>query len=355
MEVSVGFLFIIVFVLLPGLLFRRLYFYGEFSKQFYSCYGLPRLLAVSAIPGVIICSLSACVYHRVFVPIDMAVLVNGYKDLVNPNALIPLSNDWPVSTFNTTVFYPFCKFALFEILIAFGAGALIGRAVRFFGLDTRFKLLRFENYWFYAFSAQCENFSKFRSLRNKNKQHIMTKADILVNHASGTALYSGIVVDYELKEQESSTLSKVYLREAKRYKVIEGNNSQVDIAGQMLIVDCKDMININLTYIYEGRRTYLESIYPKATDLGFSIVYILLVLLFTFKMSWLKADWYDDLMKFGWGMKIVTYFTVIQFISLLNPFIKKDDAYLWFYKDWKLFRGKILAALTLGLCFWLLL
>ncbi len=54
MEISLGFFVILLLVLFPGLIFRRLYFYGEFSKEFNDGQNIGSLLAKSVVPGLII-------------------------------------------------------------------------------------------------------------------------------------------------------------------------------------------------------------------------------------------------------------------------------------------------------------
>lgn len=339
MEVSFGFFIILLLIVFPGLIYRRLYFYGEFSKEFMSGYNVAGVLALSVIPGVAIVSLSLILYHFFFCNLNLAQVVDTYKEVANPDVLLKASNGLTHDKFNGDILRYAMPFVMFEYLTAFLFGSVLGRLVRITRIDTKFKLLRFKNHWFYTFHGQYKGFKKFGHLDSGPKSHLFTKADILIDTNSGPRLYSGIVVDYELNENESCTLSKVYLRNAERYSKKDDKHIKVDIPGELLVIDCTTLININLTYVYESRKTSIQSRWPERIDLLMSLLILGLIPFFIFRIEWIENKYYQDYFMYTWYKKIAVYFFFIQSLSLLNPYVKLKDGYK--YIGWKVIIAKI--------------
>lgn len=340
MDVSFGFFIIITLVLFPGLIFRRLYFYGEFSKEFNSGHNLIGLLAICSIPGIVILIFSFTLYNYLFVEIDFATIIDRFKDLNSPDFRITNSKE---STFNELIKSKVAPAIGFLYFNSFVLGSLSGRFIRITKLDTKFKLLRFKNYWFYLFNGHHSGFKKLKHLKESNKKHLFTKADILIDSNSKTHLYSGIVVDYELSENDTCNLSKVYLQNAERYSIKDDKRVRVEIPGTLLVVDCSTMKNINLTYIYEdtkkGKTSILLTKWPSITETIFSLIIIVLIPFFIFKIQSIDFDLYKRYFDLVWYKKFITYMLVIQFLSFFNPFIKVGTEYS--YSGWKGFVGKI--------------
>jgi hypothetical protein len=336
MDVSLGFFIITILVLFPGLIYRRLYFYGEFSKEFNSGHNLVGLLAISSIPGLVILIFSYVLYNNLFVEIDFAIIIDRFKDLNSPDFRISNSKD---STFNELIKSKVLPAIGFLYLNSFVLGSLCGRFIRNSNLDTKFKLLRFKNYWFYLFNGHHSGFKKLKHLKASNKNHLFTKADILIDSNSNTHLYSGIVVDYELFENDSCNLSKVYLQNAERYSIKENKRVKVEIPGTLLVVDCTTMKNINLTYIYEDATPILKSKFPNTIETIFSLFIITLIPFFIFRIEGVTISFYSSYFDLVWYEKLITYMVIIQFFSFFNPFIKIGTDYS--YYGWKGFWGKV--------------
>jgi len=324
MEISLGFLVVLILILFPGLIFRRLYFYGEFSTQFKSDYNLVSLIAISIIPGLINLVCVFLFYDNFFSEIDLGKIIDKLKDLNNPQYRFAKSDDTPIKELINTTVSPFIGFLYVSSILW---GSISGRFVRISRIDTKFKLLRFKNYWFYLFNGQLTSFRKMKHLRKRNKRYLFTKADILIDTNSETHLYSGIVVDYELKDTDCKVLSKVMLQNAERYSLRDGKRVAVGIPGNLLVVDCTSMKNINLTYIYEKTKSILDSKLPNSVEIAFGFIILLLIPIFIFQSD--SIDWviYKAYFKLSWYEKIIAYFLAIQLLSLSNPFIKKGEEY----------------------------
>lgn len=345
MSISLGFFVILILVIFPGLIFRRLFFYGEFSTEFKSSYNLISLISVSAIPGLINLICVFLFYDNFFVEIDLGEIIDKFKDINNPTHRLTQTNGTPIKELINFKASPFIGFLYLSSIIF---GSVSGRFIRITRIDTKFKLLRFKNYWFYLFNGQHTGFKKMKHMRKKNKTHLFTKADILIDSNSNTLLYSGIVVDYELVESDCKALSKVMLQNAERYRLKDGVKSAVGIPGNLLVVDCSMIKNINLTYVYEESKSVLESKLPSLTDMAFGLITLLLIPIFIFQSESINWSIYETYFGLSWYKKIVAYILTIQVLGIINPFVKEDDEY-------QFVNGKTLLAKLILLIFMVLL
>lgn len=349
MELSLGFLVILILIIFPGLITRRLYFYGEFSKEFKYSYNLITLVAISTIPGLINLIIIFLFYDNLFIPIDLGEIIDKFKDVNNPEYRLSKSDEPPIKELINSKAAPFVAFLYTSSLIF---GSISGRLVRISGIDTKFKLLRFNNYWFYLFNGQHTSFKKMKHLKKRNKRHLFTKADVLIDTNNNTYLYSGIVVDYELRSNDNQALSKIMLQNAERYSLKNDKRVPVSIPGNLLIVDCHSMKNVNLTYVYEETKSVLKSKLPTFVQVSLGTIILLLIPIFIFKtevFNWVGYNKYSDL---SWYNKILAYFLTIQVISLFNPFVQKKGTYE--YVKWKDIGAKLLWAVVMVILFWAL-
>ena len=251
----------------------------------------------------------------------------------------------PLKSVITSSVLPFLGFLYFSSILT---GALAGRLVRITRIDTKFKLLRFKNYWFYVFTGEQTKFKKLKHLKERKKKHLFTVADILIDSNNKTHLYSGIVVDYELQDDNCQSLSKVMLQNAERYSLREGKRVPVSIPGNLLVVDCSHLKNINLTYVYEKVDDFLSSRTPSIVYNTFSLLIVLLIPFFIFQIELIHWNVYENYFGFPWYKKILGYLFVVQLISLTNPFNKNKSKEEYEYVGWKLFTAKLVVGVVFG-------
>lgn len=348
MNISFSFFVVIILILFPGLLYRRLYYYGEFSKEFKAGYNLAGLLAISTIPGLLILVLTFGAYNYYFDTIDIGEVIDKFKDLTNPEFRLTESEDTPI---NQLLNYKAAPFLGFLYVTSTLLGTLSGRLIRISGLDTKFKLLRFKNYWFYLLNGQQFDFKKLKHLKEKNKKHVFTKADVLIDSNNRTLLYSGIVVDYELNPDDCTSLSKIMLQNASRYTLRNEKKVPQEIPGTILVVDCTSLKNLNLTYVYEEGENILKSRLPSLLELWIGILTIVLIPIFIFKSESIEWELYNNYFSLRWYSKLIAFFIVIQFIGLFNPFVKNNNEFQ--IQSWKLFFGKLAWFTILLFVLWL--
>lgn len=346
MDISLGFIIVVTLILLPGLLFRRLYFYGDFSKQFNAGHSIANQIILAVIPGVSIFISVFFTYHYFFTQIELELIINKLKELNNSNSL---SNNESHTSLVQSFVHKTGPFIGFLYLTSVIIGAISGRLIRITKLDRRFKLLRFKNYWFYVLNGEHFDFKKFKHLKQNKKNHLFTKADVLIEQNSETALFSGIVVDYELSNNDGVTLSKLYLHNAERYKFKEGDKKPISIPGNIFVVDCENMKNINLTYIYEEQKNetknILKSRIPGIVELIYGILFIAIIPLFLYKVESLKFEFYESIFQLKWYNKIIAYLFIIQFLNIFNPFNKHNEEYKCV--SWRILITKIIFAFIL--------
>lgn len=326
MQVSLGFIIVLILVVFPGLLFRRLFFYGEFSKQYNSGLNIISLIAISSIPGVINLSLIFGLYDYFISPISIGEIIDRFKEIVNPDIRPTNCNSITLNELVKTCVAPFVCFLYISVFIM---GVLSGRLIRFTKLDARFKLLRFKNYWFYLFKGYHSGFKKLKHLKQKNSKYLFTKADILIDSYNKTILYSGIIVDYELQANDSKLLSMIVLEKAERYSTSKPERGPIKVPGNLFVVDCSTMKNINLTYIYKEKsfRGILKSKIPYITEILTGILILIMIPLFIFKADVIESDIYTTYFEYSWIKKVVLYLIATQVIVILNPFKKKNNEY----------------------------
>lgn len=322
MILSLTFLIVLILILLPGHIFRRLYYYGEFSKQFNAGQSVVNILALSLVPGILNLLLVSFFYDWIFTDINIASIIDILKD-VNASKFRFYNSENTKYLIKATEVVPFVG-SLYSSALIFGL--VLGRFIRFLRLDTIFKVFRYKNYWFYIFSAECTRIKKFKNIQVKNKKLLFTKADILVDTESGPSLFSGMVVDYELKENDGRTLSKVMLENAERYKTnAAGKKEPLEIPGTVFVVNCSTMININLTYVYKEAQSVLNTKFPYYYNISFSFLYFLIIPLFIFQINSIDWELYTTYFSLRWYAKLNAYLLFVQILSLFNPFLIKNN------------------------------
>lgn len=216
------------------------------------------------------------------------------------------------------------------MFLAFLTGNLFYFIVRYFKLDLRYKLLRFDNQWYYIFSGQIRSFKKFNAKLPNNlslngdvngEDHYPTYVDLMVKGRNGTEIISGFVIDYDLRPEDVTKLDRLYLSHAYRYRVAKmedyakainsGNGVKTAIPGSIFIQRAEDIINMNIFYIpYESKR----SANRQKEKNGFTGEFVILGL-----SLWVFFDsWYFHSIIFEFLMKKMSLeYSKVSFIQAL--------------------------------------
>ena len=149
------------------------------------------------------------------------------------------------------------------------AGNLGHRAVRRLKLDHRTRIFRFDNYWYYMLTGEV---LAFRENAGESRSVDGVYFSAVVDHASGSYLYRGIVSDFTFDRDGS--LDTVVLTDAHRRKLVddrqedepsthlgpvEPDERYYEIRGDFLILRYAEIRTLNLDYFAV---TLMESVTP---------------------------------------------------------------------------------------------
>ncbi len=335
MILSIGFVFALLLVILPGLLFRRFYFYGEFSKQFSAGLSIAQLWAKCVIPGFAFFIFVYFLYDKLLNVIALEHFIWKFQEmgiLISSTEISSSIHDKSYSseaTLTQLIKEQLLPFVGYLILTSSATGWIFGRIVRIAGFDTRFKLLRFKNSWFYLFNGKNFGFNRLKQFKLNGKKILFTKADILIDCSDRPRLYSGFVVDYEVSDKDCEKLERVTLQSAARYSMKEVESKFTNIPGQLFVVDCRSMLNINLTYIATEHNGLLDTKAPQYIEFSFGIFSLLIIPLFIFKIDAVTLTVYQNYFELGWLKKCLVYIALAVVIDVFYPFTRGKNGYIW--------------------------
>lgn len=323
----------IVFLIVPGIFFKRFYFQSKFQNDFYKGAFADKIIT-SIFWGIFIQALCLLIFKFTF---DYSFdeiyrRLNNLYESLQDNHLPQLSYiqlKYLVGVFASSI--------VFSCLL----GHLFHKLVRLFGLDIRFSPLRFSNDWHYIFRNELDASKSL--LDGFNKTYYSTEVDIIVNDFKDDrpSFYSGMLKDYHLTPE--GNLDRICLGYAKkRTKNKDGVIEFTDIKGDSLIIPYCNIANMNLRYNYDykpKRKVIIPELVQGTLMLVMVFVLILIlivpwfstvsvwskilgVLLFT--ISWsalvsLISEWFNDEKRLNWPMRLfVLAILLVTLFSALN-------------------------------------
>lgn len=262
-------IFYILIFIFPGLLFRKFYFSGDFTKQFNQGNLMERLLWTLFFSALII---TLSVLGFTFIEKHTNVKIQQYVSYENVKKLFEtLSvNKLPEKDDVDKYFY---KNYIYLILLIYFISCLIGfvayKLIRLTNIDSYFPAFRFKNYWHYLIKSK-----KINGKKNSRNKYLYTNADVLIECKEKTELYSGYVQNYFI-DPLSNKLNCIILKDAYKFVSIENDkNKDIEesikkqeniyeihrvysdktvykkyIPGDILTLFDSRIININLTYV----------------------------------------------------------------------------------------------------------
>ncbi|CAA0237652.1 hypothetical protein V2595_13600 [Tenacibaculum maritimum] len=211
----------------------------------------------------------------------------------------------------------------------------------------------------------------FKNDKGSLQSTLLTYADILVSVSDQNdrkELYTGFVVDYDLKGDDISQLDKIYLIDTHRYKkkekffdenrkeIIEENTrdtpiksrNRLRVPGDIFILKAKNIVNLNLTYIPSKKK---KKVYEEKKQRGYLkiqkwyLIVTFLIILIHFFYGVLKLDetfLKDYFTNTGFWGKVLIILFLNQFISIFVPLENKKGKLSYNFKN-SIFYLKILA------------
>jgi len=141
---------ILFFLILPGVIFRRLYYSEEFSKQYFKT-SFFSIFISSFLPSIAIHGLWLLLIAPLF----------NYK--INFHVLFNLFSENPSITSINNIqkyFTPIISYHLTLLVFAGFMGFIVKQFIRFNKFDRKYKLLRFQNSWHYILTGEFFDFPR---------------------------------------------------------------------------------------------------------------------------------------------------------------------------------------------------
>jgi len=257
--VNIGILTLTILVLLsPGFFFRRGYYSGVFSKQYFK-QNIVESILWTIIPSVII----HIAGYSFFIQWDFEIDLEIFSILLSTSAT-KLELEYAFQC----IFNYFPSIFSYFILICFLSfvfGIIWKKIIRDYFLDSRFKVLRFKNYWHYIFTGEILNFPNIPGNPiDANNAYL----DLICTIGDESYIYRGFLLDYQLsKEHELESLA---LFGVKRRRLNQdtlnlqandesGDSNDLELAkitsdpyysikGQFIVFKYHEIKHINITY-----------------------------------------------------------------------------------------------------------
>lgn len=370
MSLTTGFLLLFFTIVVPGFLFLRFYYFGEFSKQFNPRENITRQLLFALIPGAIIQLICFLLGKWVgWITLDSSNILSFFETLntqkfhKDHEAQALVAN--PVN---------FGYYLLIVYFLSFLAGSLITRVIRSFKWDKSLKILRYKNHWYYVFSGEIFEFKKFKSAANilgkpslKDKEIQLSKVDILLNNGGEPEFYTGYVVDYDLSITDPTKLENLYLMDAYRYKRHEIINGDVNlvhpvitekkhIPGEIFVLNTTNASNINVSYLLSEKKQHPPK-WRNRILMTLNVIAVILllgsVISIVTEIKQIPFKWYHDFHASSWWLDKV--FAILICISVISLVIteKNDDSGKYEYSNKEDTAVNLIAAVLANILFWI--
>ncbi|MCX2680944.1 hypothetical protein OOZ15_13405 [Galbibacter sp. EGI 63066] len=223
----------IFLIVSPAIIARRAYFTKELSKSFTYKNTLQEIFSSIFLAGLL---------HSVWI-----VIVEGFghkidfdiifKLLFNPNAIDDYGN------ITDNIYNIICYFISLT-LIATILSYLFRNIVRYFKLDRKFSLLRYDNNWYYLFTGEVLDIKKYSKDKTISSDDVNQRVvDILAKTDEGEIIYRGNLVDFQL--HKDNTVEYLVLSYPEK-KI--GSKTKV-INSSYFVVPYNGILNLNLRYL----------------------------------------------------------------------------------------------------------
>ncbi|WP_026631099.1 hypothetical protein [Dyadobacter alkalitolerans] len=237
--VSATSIIFVVLLIVPGVVLKRFYFQGHFTKEFGIGIFADRLIT-SIFLGILVQIVSFLILGKIY----------GFTfETIKKPASSAYQSVTTAKFQEVTSQYLWVAFGylITSLVVAAALGQIAHMLVRTLRLDSRFSLLRFNNQWYYFFKGDIIYSKNFKSLP-KGKV-IETYVDIILNIEEGGKhkMVSGFLSDYAISSK-TGELETIFLTDAKRFSSSKGE--AIGIPGHCFIVPYNKVLDLNVRYVY---------------------------------------------------------------------------------------------------------
>lgn len=234
-----GVMYVVTFII-PGLIFKRFFYQGKFSKQFFEGLFTDRLLTY-ILWGIAI-QLITIICYCLFFDIKARDLYTEAANFYNS-----FSKE-KIPEFKFSYIQHMLRYLLATTICAIALGVGLNLLVRILKIDIRFSIFRFSNIWHYYFTGESLNFKEFKKATLlQNIKVLSTEVDIVVKSDDGRSnMFSGTLTQYTLSRV--GELQTIYLTKAKRFSTSTTPGSLKSIPGDCFIIPYSNILNMNIRY-----------------------------------------------------------------------------------------------------------
>ena len=282
-QVDFTFIYLFLFLAIPGLVFRKFYYQGEFSKQFISK-NWAYTLTTSFLLGIgiqLISFYSIKGFFQVFGKPETDKYLIRLSDFKNLKHILDGLSLYEFTKYDTKIFI-IVGYIIVTCIISFISALICWHFVRRLKLDRKFKILRFGNIWNYYLRGEIVDFKDFVTIK-ESKKVLLTLVDIVISDGfKNNKLFSGILTQYTI-DSNSNNLETITLTDSHIWKEDKdatsnsfGKNIKKRVKGHCLILDVNKSIDLNLTYVFEsdGDNRFRNNL--------FSVLSLLVILFYLF-------------------------------------------------------------------------
>lgn len=241
---------VLFFLLIPGVLFRRLYYTEEFSRQYFK-ETFSAVFIATIVPSLLFQVIWYFLAKSLGFEVDLTIL----GDLVSREPKTGTFENIMVNSSNI-LWYNLSMF-----VVAGLSGYLLKKVVRSYHLDRSFKFFRFQNSWHYILKGEFFDFprAQFTLVQDNVEDIEFVFVDAIVEIAGNSYLYDGILVDYNLSSDGG--LETISLSNTKRRKLSDdsqinsegkkedNSNKYYPITGHILVLKYNEIKNLNFKYL----------------------------------------------------------------------------------------------------------
>lgn len=305
-QYTVSTIVIVVWLIFPGIIFKRFYYQGQFTKQFGAGLFADRLIT-SIFWGTIVQGISFLFFSRYlgFTYTQIRPNIQQVYEKIGTNKLPDIS-------------YINLEYILtYLVVVVFFAGAsgfLAHKFIRNLKIDLRSEIFRFSNHWNYIFTGEIRINKKFGVLNNRKYKE--TIVDIILEESSDrNKMLSGYLEDYTIS-RDTGQLETIYLSGASRYS--KSGEQFKPIQGDCLVIPYNKVLDMNLRYVFsvDDPQSIANTLSKILKELVFPIGSIAII----FYPWWLKLRIYSTIL-----LIIFLLLSLLQALIIINSLILNFD------------------------------
>lgn len=303
-NIALNTIFYISIFIFPGLLFRKFYFGGDFTKQFNQGNLMERFLWTLFFSiGIITFSILSLILLAKYsnLRIQEYISYENIKHLFEKLSVNQLPEKKDITDYTNIIYLILLLYFISGVL-----GFFSYKVIRTTNFDSSIPLFKFKNYWHYIIKSKRINGNK-----NSKNKYLYTNADVLIEANGKTELYSGYVHNY-FTDPITNKLDCIVLKNAYKYVSVENDKKQdielsiknkentferhkiynsktiykKYIPGDVLTLFNDRIVNINLTYVEQVLN--LNARRKSSINIFFYILNVIIILspwLFRFELT----------------------------------------------------------------------